>query len=139
MPRTFSAKYKLAVLEEIDAATERGEIGRILRREGLFSSLITTWRRQRNEGALEAMSQKQRGPKVDNVAAENKRLREKLARLEERLDAAEELADAQGRAFALLQAMSRMGDDTQRRTGMVVSSIGFERRLVWSSPAARSV
>jgi len=113
VPRTFSAKYKLAILEEIDAATERGEIGRILRREGLYSSLITTWRRQRNEGAFEAMSQKRRGPKVDTVAAENKRLREKLARLEERLDTAEELADAQGKAFALLQAMSRKGDDTK--------------------------
>src|SRR6056297_1671221 len=112
VPRTFSAKYKLAILEEIDAATERGEIGRILRREGLYSSLITTWRRQRNEGAFEAMSQKRRGPKVDKVAAENQRLREKLARLEERLDTAEELADAQGKAFALLQAMSRKGDDT---------------------------
>ena len=113
VPRSFSAKYKLAILEEIDAATERGEIGRILRREGLYSSLITTWRRQRNEGALEAMSQKRRGPKVDNVAAENKRLREKLARLEERLDTAEELADAQGKAFTLLQAMSRKSDDTK--------------------------
>lgn len=113
VPRTFSAKYKLAVLEEIDAATERGEIGRILRREGLYSSLITTWRRQRNEGAFEAMSEKKRGPKVDKVAAENRRLREKLARLEERLDTAEELADAQGKAFALLQAMSRKGDDTK--------------------------
>ncbi len=113
VPRTFSAKYKLAILEEIDAATERGEIGRILRREGLYSSLITTWRRQRNEGAFEAMSEKKRGAKVDKVAAENKRLREKLARLEERLDTAEELADAQGKAFALLQAMSRKGDDTK--------------------------
>lgn len=111
VPRTFSVKYKLAILEEIDAATERGEIGRILRREGLYSSLITTWRRQRNEGALEAMSEKKRGPKVDRVAAENKRLREKLARLEERLDTAEELADAQGKAFALLQAMSRKSDE----------------------------
>ena len=110
MPRTFSAKYKLEILEEIDAASERGEVGRILRREGLYSSLITTWRRQRNEGALDAMNAKKRGPAKNSLAAENKKLREQLARLEERLDTAEELAEAQGKAFALLQAMSRQSD-----------------------------
>ena len=110
VPRTFSAKYKLDILSEIDAATERGEIGRILRREGLYSSLISTWRRQRDEGALDAMSVKKRGPTTNKLAAENKQLREKVARLEERLDTAEELADAQGKAFALLQAMSRQSD-----------------------------
>jgi hypothetical protein len=113
VPRSFTAKYKLEILEEIDAAVEPGDVGRILRREGLYSSLISAWRRQRNAGALEAMNQKKRGPKVDTLAAENRRLKEKLARLEERLDTAEELADAQGKAFALLQAMSRKSGDTK--------------------------
>ena len=111
VPRTFSAKYKLAILEEIDAATERGEIGRILRREGLYSSLITTWRRQRNEGALEAMNQKKRGPKGNKLTHENQRLREQNARLEERLESLEELVSAQGRVSALLQEMSRKSDE----------------------------
>ena len=97
VPRTFSAKYKLEILSEIDAASERGEVGRILRREGLYSSLLATWRRQRDEGALEAMNAKKRGPKSNKLAEEIKRLREQNARLEERLDTAEELADAQGK------------------------------------------
>lgn len=113
MPRTFSAKYKLEILAEIDAASERGEVGRILRREGLYSSLIATWRRQRDEGALEAMNAKKRGPKSDKLAAELKRLREQNARLEERLGTAEELVEAQGKAFALLQEMSRKSDEEQ--------------------------
>jgi transposase-like protein len=68
VPRSFSAKYKLKVLWEIDAASERGEVGAILRREGLNSSLISSWRRQRDEGALEAMSQRKRGPKGNKLA-----------------------------------------------------------------------
>lgn len=112
MPRTFSAKYKLEILKEIDAATERGEVGRILRREGLYSSLITTWRKQRDEGALTAMNNK-RGPARNKLTDEIKRLREHNARLEERLSTAEELVEAQGKAFALLQEMSR-GSDEQK-------------------------
>ncbi len=110
MPRTFTAQYKLKILEEIDAATERGEVGRILRREALYSSLITSWRRQRNEGALEAMNQKKRGPKSDKMASENQRLRQENAKLEERLGHLEELVDAQGKVSALLQAISRKSE-----------------------------
>ena len=111
VPRTFSAKYKLTILSEIDAATERGEVGRILRREGLYSSLISTWRRQRDDGALNAMSSNKRGPASNNLSQEIKRLRKHNARLEERLSTAEELVEAQGKAFTLLQAMSRESDD----------------------------
>ena len=55
VPRRFSAKYKLEILAEIEAASEKGQVGRILRREGLYSSLISEWRKQRDRGALEAM------------------------------------------------------------------------------------
>lgn len=113
VPRRFSTKYKLDILAEIEAASEKGEVGRILRREGLYSSLISEWRKQRERDALQAMSSKQRGPKTDKLAAENKRLREQLASLEERLGTAEELIDAQGNAFALLQAMSRKSDEAK--------------------------
>ncbi len=107
VPRRFSTKYKLDILAEIEAASEKGEVGQILRREGLYSSLISEWRKQRERGALQAMSAKQRGPKTNKLAAENKRLREQLASLEERLGTAEELITAQGNAFALLQTLSR--------------------------------
>ncbi len=80
-----------------------------MRREGLYSSLISAWRDQRDQGALEAMRAKRPGPKGDPVRAENKntRLREQVAGLEERLATAEELIDAQGKVSALLQRHSR--------------------------------
>jgi transposase len=112
VPRRFSAQYKRNILAEIEAASEKGQVGRILRREGLYSSLICDWRKQRERGTLEALKTTKRGRKTDEVAAENKRLREQLARLEERLGTAEELISAQGNAFALLQKMSRKSGKT---------------------------
>ncbi|MCD4783986.1 MAG: helix-turn-helix domain containing protein, partial [Candidatus Eremiobacteraeota bacterium] len=61
--RRFTAKYKLRILKEIDSATGRGEIGAILRQEGLYSSHIKSWRRQREGGALAGLSPKKRGTK----------------------------------------------------------------------------
>jgi hypothetical protein len=113
VPRHFSAKYKLEILEEIDMATERGEVGKILRREGLYSSLITKWRQARAEGTLQASTGKKRGPKVDRVAAELKRLRVENERLKERLETQERLAEAQRNAFALLQSLSRESANTK--------------------------
>lgn len=111
VPRRFDPRYNLAILAEIEAATEKGQVGRILRREGLYSSLISEWRKQRDRGALAGLQGKPRGPKVDRVAQENQRLRAQLAQLSERLATAEELISAQGNAFALLQAMSRKSDE----------------------------
>lgn len=111
VPRRFSAEYKLKILAEIDAAVEPGDVGRILRREHLYSSLITHWRKQRDAGALEGLKGKKRGPAANPVAAELKRLRAENARLTERLGTAEELINAQGNAFALLQELSRKSDD----------------------------
>ncbi|MCD4784092.1 MAG: helix-turn-helix domain containing protein, partial [Candidatus Eremiobacteraeota bacterium] len=61
--RRFTAKYKLRILKEIDSATLRGESGAILRREGLYSSHIKSWRKQRERGALAGLSPKKRGTK----------------------------------------------------------------------------
>lgn len=52
VPRRFSATYKLAILAQIEAATEKGKVGQILRREGLYSSLTSEWRKYRGQGAL---------------------------------------------------------------------------------------
>src|SRR3989304_7701741 len=60
--RRFSAEYKLKILQEADACREPGEIGALLRREGLYFSNITTWRAQRRKGALAGLAQKKRGP-----------------------------------------------------------------------------
>jgi transposase-like protein len=69
--RQFSAEYKRRILEEADARTEAGQIGALLRREGLYSSNLTHWRQQMSKGALKALSPKKRGPKPDPLANEN--------------------------------------------------------------------
>jgi len=107
--RSYTPKYKLAVLAEIDAAETRGQIGEIMRREGLYSSLISEWRKQRERGALEAMSGRRPGRKSDPVATENARLRKRVSKLEDDLATATELIEAQGKVSALLQQISRQG------------------------------
>jgi len=90
--RRFTAKYKLRILNEADACTEPGQIGALLRREGLYSSNLTTWRRQRDEGQLEGLSPKRRGRKskdvnplgqrVAELERETQQLRDKLKKAE---------------------------------------------------------
>jgi len=76
--RRFSAKYKRSILNRADQCKHSGEVGALLRREGLFSSHLSNWRRLRDQGALAGLSSKKRGPKPDPVAEE----RRKIARLE---------------------------------------------------------
>ncbi len=86
--RRFTAKYKLRVLAEADLCTKSGQLGALLRREGLYSSNLTTWRRQQDEGLLHALSPKKRGrkkkeknplsKKVAQLERENRRLQKKL-------------------------------------------------------------
>ncbi len=61
--RQFTAEYKLRILEETDRCSEPGEVGRIVRREGLYSSHLTAWRRARREGSLKGLTPKRRGRK----------------------------------------------------------------------------
>jgi transposase-like protein len=68
--RRFSAEYKLRILEEVDGCTQRGQIGALLRREGLYSSHLSTWRQQRLLGQLEGLSPKKRGRKPQDPAVE---------------------------------------------------------------------
>lgn len=74
--RRFTAKYKLRILREADACTESGDIAALLRREGLYSSLLTTWRKSRERGEFKALSPKKRGPKSKQVTASDKRITE---------------------------------------------------------------
>jgi len=103
--RRFTAEYKLRILAEADACTQRGEIGALLRREGLYSSNLTTWRRQRDEGTLAALKPKQRGRKAavpDPMALEIERLRKENARLANRLKQAELIIDVQKKVSQIL-------------------------------------
>jgi transposase-like protein len=68
--RQFTAKYKLRIVREADACTEPGQIGSLLRREGLYSSYLTKWRQQREDGQLQALSSKKRGRKPEDPSVE---------------------------------------------------------------------
>jgi transposase len=96
--RKFSAEYKRRILAEAEAITERGGIGALLRREGLYASTLDKWRQQRARGTLEAQK---RGPKVDAQAAELRRLQRENERLQEQLRRAGNIIDIQ-KKFALL-------------------------------------
>ncbi|MDT2006747.1 transposase [Rhodococcus opacus] len=107
--RTFTAKYKLAVVEEYERA-EHGERGAILRRENLHSSLLTEWRRQRDRGALAGLSVP-RGPKP-TPAAPDRGLTAENARLTAELEQAREVIRIQGELSALLEKLSSSSVET---------------------------
>ena len=99
--RRFTADYKLAILAEAEAAREPGEVGALLRREGLYSSHLT-WRRQRDEGALLALSCP-RGRKPEHpLHKENQELRLRLEKTEADLAKAHRVIEVQGNVSALL-------------------------------------
>ena len=101
--RRFSPSYKLRVVEEADRCTEPGEVGRLLRREGLYSSHLTTWRKAAHSGSLKALSKK-RGRKPERNPLEEKvrKLERRNARLEEELRKAHLIIDVQGKVAGLL-------------------------------------
>ena len=103
--RRFSAEYKLRILEEAEACSERGQIGSLLRREGLYSSHLTTWRHQRAQGQLEALSPKNRGRKPsvnESLVKELAELKRDNQRLENRLRQAETIIEVQKKLSGLL-------------------------------------
>ena len=103
--RTYTAEYKQRILEEAEAATAtRGAVGALLRREGLYSSLLATWRRERASGIREALTPQRRGPKSKRnpFEEENQKLRRQNARLTEDLRKAQIIIDVQKKVAALL-------------------------------------
>jgi len=95
--RRFSAQYKLEILREADACTRPGEIGELLRREGLYSSLLTEWRRARDSGALQALERPRGRRKADPSDGEISRLRRRAERAERELEKARKVIEVQGR------------------------------------------
>jgi len=102
--RRFTAEYKARLLEEADACTEPGRIGALLRREGLYSSSLAMWRKQREQGTLTGLTPKQRGRKQqkDSVQQENERLRRENLRLQEKLRQAEVIIEVQKKVSEIL-------------------------------------
>ena len=101
--RRFDPSYKLRIVEEADRCTEPGEVGRLLRREGLYSSHLTTWRKAVRSGWLRALSKK-RGRKPERNPLEEKvrKLERRNARLEKELEKAHLIIDVQGKVAGLL-------------------------------------
>jgi transposase len=93
--KKFTAAEKLRILREVDACQGSGEVGALLRCEGIYSSYLTTWRRQRERGELDGLAPQKRGPKPDPQAVEIARLKRENARLQERLQRAELIIDFQ--------------------------------------------
>ena len=103
--RKFTVKYKLRMLKKADTCTDPGQLGVLLRQEGLYSSNLTTWRKQRDEGLLIAMSPKKRGRKAqpkNPLALEVARLQKESQRLKNKLKQAELIIDAQKKISEIL-------------------------------------
>ena len=102
--RQFTAEYKLRILQEADRCSQLGELGALLRREGLYSSHLTKWRRQREQGQLHALAPHPRGrqPARDPQAEELTQLRWENQQLQTRLQQAEAIIDVQKKLSQLL-------------------------------------
>jgi transposase-like protein len=103
--RRFTAEYKLRILHEADRCTASGQLGALLRREGLYSSLLSTWRQQRDEGTLAGLTPKRRGRKANPDApliVENLRLTRETQRLAAKLRQAETIIEIQKKLSEML-------------------------------------
>jgi transposase-like protein len=102
--RRFTAEYKRSILDQADAAQDSGTIGALLRREGLYASHLTTWRRQRKQGEIDALTAKKRGPKVvvSPLVKQNRELQAANDRLTRKLKNAELIIEVQKKVAALL-------------------------------------
>ena len=111
--RSYRAKYKLEILAGYETLDREGK-GALLRREGLYSSLISEWRKQRDKGALEALATKPGRAPLDPVERDNARLRQRVDRLEEELGTARRVIEVQGKLSALLEELAT---DSAQTTG----------------------
>ena len=100
--RRFTAEYKLRILREVDRAKEPGEVGAILRREGLYSSLLSVWRRDRDRVAKAGLTARKRGPKAKAKDPKVKQLEREIAKLRRRNERVELMLSIQKKASELL-------------------------------------
>jgi transposase-like protein len=108
--RRFTAQYKLSILRQADDCTKPGELGALLRREGLYSSHLTSWRQARARGELAALSPKKRGRKAKVADGRDKQiaqLERELAKARARAEKAEALVELQKKLASLLDAMRK--------------------------------
>jgi transposase len=104
-PRRYSPRYKAQILAEYERLDKAGK-GALLRREGLYTSLISEWRTQRDRGALQALGRPSGRPPADPVERENARLRRENQRLAGELEKARRVIEVQGKLSALLEQLA---------------------------------
>ena len=114
--RRYSAEYKLRILRLADKCTKRGELGRLLRREGLYSSHLKTWQEQRDKGTLQGLAPRKRGRKAvpkNPLADEVQKLRRENERLKHKLQQTETIIDVQKKLCDILGAPKNIQDVTE--------------------------
>ncbi|MCA1678421.1 MAG: IS3 family transposase [Actinobacteria bacterium] len=142
--RRFTAEYKLRVLREAEASTRKGEIGAMLRREGLYTSHLTAWRKQRDAGALVGLAPRKRGPRGPSPQqVENEALRSRLDRAEAELETARRVIEVQGKRLSALggSAGVQERDRDRRRSAqaMIDAAVTEMEPLVGTAPACRAL
>ena len=113
--RRFPAEYKAKILAEYEALPD-GEKGALLRREGLYSSLISEWRKQAAQGAVEGLAKKRGRPGPDAKEREIAKLRAEVERLRGEVDKRNKVIEVQGKVSALLEELSKSADTDRRST-----------------------
>jgi len=103
--RSYSAQYKQRILQAADACKEPGEVAALLRREGLYTSHLTYWRKQREQGTLEALGRRRGRKAADRRDREIAELRARAERAEAELEKARKVIEVQGKVSALLEQM----------------------------------
>jgi len=114
--RKFTAEYKLRVLREADACSGAGEVGALLRREGLYSSHLSTWRQQRDQGALASLGRTRGRRKRHPLEAEVGQWRQRAERAEAELAKARKVIEVQGKVSALLGVLLEPGSATREES-----------------------
>ncbi len=112
--RRFSAKYKLRILQEADDCTQPGQLGALLRRQGLYSSNLTTWKKQREQGMLTGLAPKKRGCKnkpINPLADQVARLEKENRKLRVKLKHAETIIDVQKKVSQMLGISQDLNDE----------------------------
>lgn len=103
--RTFTAAYKTRILTEYQNAT-KAQKGELMRREGLYNSIITKWRQQANKAAGQALATPAGRPRQDPLIKENQRLKDQLTKTRDKLATAEKVIEVQGKLSALLEHLA---------------------------------
>ncbi len=114
--RYFTASYKLRILQKADLCTESGQIGRLLRREGLYSSHLTNWRRAREKGLLQALTPRKRGRKLKEknpLAGEVALLQKEKRKLEYKLKQANLIIEAQKKISQVLGIVQNINENNE--------------------------